>query len=72
MQEVRRFLSTHRLFCSASFAELGDKLSFLDVGWDECSATCSLPAVILVGMFRDWDSQGLLPIHTLWMQLAGV
>lgn len=35
MQEVRRFLSTHGLFCSASFAELGDKLSFLDVGWDE-------------------------------------
>lgn len=72
MQEVRYFLSTHGLFCSASFAELGDKLSFLDVGRDECSATCSLPAVILVGMFRDWDSQGLLPTHTLRMQLDGV
>lgn len=72
MQEVKCFLSTHGLFCNASFAELGDKLSFLDVGRDECSATCSLPAVILVGMFRDWDSQGLVSTHTLWMQLDSV
>lgn len=72
VREVKCFLSTHGLFCSACFAELGDRLSFLGLGRGKCSTTCSLPAVILVGMFRDWDSQGLLPAHILWMQLDGV
>lgn len=52
MQEVKCFFFTHEMFCSASFAELGDNLSFMHAG-----QVFYRLLSLLLGMLGDWGSQ---------------